>query len=168
MEVIRDLIYPVVAEKLQTASNLAAVIEKRSKRQVNPRAALDSEISRAARELETINERLAGLYENYAERILTEQEYVRVKAEYERRAGSLHQRMDELSERAAVVAGGAVSENRWLKAAREFQNPVALTKDMLDAIVERIVVYGPERINIVWKFTDEFALLETCAGEEAC
>jgi hypothetical protein len=39
---------------------------------------------------------------------------------------------------------------------------------MLEAIVERIVVYGPDRIDVTWKFADEFALLESYAREEVC
>ena len=33
-------------------------------------------------------------------------------------------------------------------------------------MVERIVVHTPDRIDIVWKFQDEFALLESCADGE--
>jgi len=63
LDTIYNAVFASVARELKTASNLGAIIEKRAKRQVNPRAAIDAEISRAARELETINRRLAGLYE---------------------------------------------------------------------------------------------------------
>jgi hypothetical protein len=166
LERIRDAVFSAVDDKLRTASNLAAFIEKRSKRQDSPRAALDAEISRLSSELETVTDRLAGLYANYAVKLLTEQEYVYIKAEYERRCEALRQRLDELSKRAAIISGASTSDNRWLTAARSFQNPTELTREMLEAIVERIVVYGPDNIEIVWKFKDEFALLESCAAEE--
>jgi len=76
--------------------------------------------------------------------------------------------MDELSKRAAVIAGASMADNRWLAAAWSFQNPVELTREMLEAIIERIVVCGPDNVEVVWKFTDEFALLESCTREEAC
>lgn len=165
-DVLLDAVFPLVAEKLRSASNLAKIIEKRTARQGNPRAAIDAEISRTARELETINDRMAGLYENFADRLLTEHEYVRIKAGYERQTESLRERMDALSQRAAVISDVSESDNHWLAAARSFQNPTQLTRAMLEAIVDRIMVYNPETIEVEWKFKDEFALLEACAKEE--
>ncbi len=155
-----------VSQRLLLAADLSGTIEKRAKRQADPRAAIDAEISRSAREIETINDRLVRLYEDYADTLLTEREYARNKARYEERAAALRRRMDDLSQRAALVSD--VSDNRWLAAARAFQNPTELTREMLEAMVERIVVSGPENVDVVWKFRDEFALLESCAGEEAC
>lgn len=133
----------------------------------NPRAGIDAEISRIVRELETITQRLAGLYEDYADKLLSEGEYVRIKGEYERRAAMLRQCADELSQRAAGSADVSMSDNRWLAAARDFQNPTDLTREMLEALVDQIVVNGSDKITIAWKFADEFTLLKTCAGEEA-
>ena len=165
-EALYDTVFPLVHDRLLLASNLAAIIEKRAKRQDNPRAVIDAEINRAARELETLNDRLAGLYENYADKLLTEQEYVRIKNGYERQTELLRQRADELSKRAAIIAYVSESNNRWLAAARSFQNPTELTREMLEAIVERIVITDPEHIDVVWKFKDEFELLESCASAE--
>jgi len=168
LETIYDAVFPLVTQRLAMAANLGAVIEKRAKRQANPRAVLDAEISRVTRELASINTRLAGLYENYADKLLSEQEYVRIKAEYENRAAALRKRTEELSQRAAVVADVSASDNRWLSAARAFQNPTELTREMLEALIEKIVVNSPIDINVIWNHRDEFALLESCAREEAC
>ncbi len=162
-DVIYRVVFRLVRDKLLSAANLAELIEKRLKRQSNPRAALDAAISRAAAEREKISERLVRLYEDYADELLTEQEYARNKARYEIQAESLRRSMDELSKQAAVLADLPASDNRWLKAARSFQNPAELTREMLEAIVERVVVSGPDKINVVWNFRDELALLEACA-----
>jgi hypothetical protein len=167
-ETIYNVVFPMVSQELKAAENLGAVIAKRAARQTNPRAAIDAEISRAASELEPINLRLSNLYENYVDTLLTEQEYVRIKAEYESRAESLRERTEELSKKAALIAETSASDNRWLKAAKDFQNPSELTREMLEAIVESVEVSGSEDIRVKWKFRDEFALLMACAEEEAC
>ncbi len=168
-EAIYKAVFPLVADRLRLASNLAEVIEKRSKRQDNPRAAVDAALAKTAGELEGMSGRLVRLYEDYADKMLTEQEYVRNKARYEKQAEELRRRLDVLSQRAALLSGLSASDNRWLAAARSFQNPEKLTREMLEAIVERIVVTGTDKIEVVWNFRDEFALLEACApaGEEA-
>ena len=165
-ETIYDTVFRLVADELRSAADFAGIIEKRAKRQSNPRAVIDSEISRAARELSTINDRLANLYANYVDKLLNEMEYVRIKAEYENRAVSLRERTEELSKRAALISEASSADNRWLKAARDFQNPTELTREMLEAIVDSITVSGPERIDVKWKFRDEFALLKTCASDD--
>lgn len=89
------------------------------------------------------------------------------KTDYENKAVALREWLEELSQRATLVEGVSISENRWLAAVHSFQNPTELTRPML-ALVERIDVYGTEKIDIIWKFGDEFARLKACAEEDCC
>lgn len=165
-EALYAAVFPAVADQLLLASNLGAVIEKRAKRQENPRALLDAEIAKATRKLQETTDRLAGLYENYADKVISEQEYIRFKADYENGAAALQARLTELSQRAALQEDVSVSNNHWLAAARSFQNPTELTREMLEALVERVVITNTEEIKVVWKFSDELALLQDCAENE--
>jgi hypothetical protein len=165
---IHDALFPLVSGELRKAANLGAVIEKRTKSQTDPRSVIQGEISKTAHEIENISGRLSRLYENYVEGLLMETEYIIVKSEYERRTAALREKAELLSERAAVIMDVSVSNNPWLKAARDFQNPKNLTREMLEALVEQIIVFGPANIKVTWKYRDEFALLEACAAEEVC
>ena len=167
-EVLLDAVFPLVAEELRKAANLATIIEKRTKNQVNPRALLDREITRISNELNTITGRIGKLYEDYVDKLLDEREYVAIKTKYESRAEVLRQNIGNLSERAAVVADVSASNNRWLKAARDFQSPEKLTREMLEAIVDKILIFSPSHVEVVWKFGDDLKLLEVIAekGEE--
>jgi len=166
-DVLVDIVFPLVAEELRKAANLAAIIEKRTKSQVNPRALLDKEITRISNELTAITERIGKLYEDYVDKLLNEREYVAMKAKYEGRAEVLRQNIDSLSERAAVVADVSASNNHWLKAARDFQNPETLTREMLEAIVDKILIFSPSHVEVVWKFGDELRLLESIVNAGA-
>jgi len=166
-DVLVGIVFPLVAEELRKAANLAAIIEKRTKSQVNPRALLDREIARTSNELTTITERIGNLYENYVDKLLNEREYVAMKAKYESRAEVLRQNIDSLSERAAVVADVSASNNHWLRAARDFQNPEALSREMLEAIVDKILIFSPAHVEVVWKFGDELRLLETIVNTDS-
>lgn len=165
-EALYAAVFPAIVDQLRLASNLAAIIEKRAKRQENPRALLDAEIAKATRKLQETTDRLAGLYENYADKVISEQEYIRFKADYENGAVALQARLTELSQRAALQEDVSVSNNHWLAAARSFQNPTELTREMLEALVERVVITNTEDIKVVWKFADELALLQDCAEKE--
>lgn len=127
---------------------------------------MDKEIIRSTNELNTINQRIGKLYENYVDKLLDEREYVALKSKYESRAEALRQNIDSLSERAAVMTDVSASNNRWLKAARDFQKPESLTKEMLEAIVEKILIFSPSHVEVVWKFGDELRLLENIVNAE--
>ena len=163
-QVVYDAVFTLVSQRLRFAENLGAIIEERTKQQGNPRAELDIRISQISRELEKNNQRISKLYEDYVDNLLNEHEYVRMKSQYERRAETYRQRLDDLSRKLSTIAD--VSENHWFKAAKMFQTPAELTREMLEAMVDRIEIFSPEHIDIVWKFGDDFALLETCANEE--
>jgi len=130
-------------------------------------AALDAEVASSSRELEKKNEQLVKLYDNYALKIINEREYLQIKAQYELEMDSLRERLEGLARRAALMADTLDSDNRWLKASQDFISPKTLTREMLEALVERIIVSGPEKIDIIWKFDDDYALLKSCSEEEA-
>lgn len=163
-DAVHGVVFPLVVDRLRTAANLSDIIVKRSRRQENPRAVIDAEISLVARELEGMNGKLVRLYEDFADKILDERQYVQIKKKYEQQAEALRQRADDLSQRAAIITDVSASNNRWLAAARSFQNPDRLTREMLEAIVERIVIKDTEHIEVIWSFDDEFKLLEACAS----
>ena len=161
-EVLINSVFPLVADKLSKAANLTTIIEKRAKNQTNPCSLLDKEIARISYELKIVNQRTSKLYEDYVDKLLDEREYVGMKSAYENRAGVLRGNIESLSQRAAIVADVSASNNRWMKAARDFQNPEKLTREMLEAIVERVEIFGHERVEVVWKFKDELELLAAC------
>jgi Site-specific recombinases, DNA invertase Pin homologs len=167
LEKLQDTVFPVIAKRLKLVTNYAAIIEKRAKSRQNPRAALDAEIAASSRELEKKNEQLVRLYDNYAVKDVNEREYLQIKAQYEREMDSLRERLNDLARRAALMGDTFDSDNRWLKASQDFISPKTLTREMLEALVDRIIVSGPDNINITWKFEDDYAHLKSCSKEEA-
>jgi DNA invertase Pin-like site-specific DNA recombinase len=165
-ENIYDAVLPAVAQRLALVENMGALIEKRAKSKENPHALLDAEIGRVTRELEDFSQKIAGLYEKYVVKDLSEREYCLIKDEYAARQNVLRDRIDALSRRAAVLTENANVDNRWLSATRAFVNPTELTREMLEAMVESIEVSGPTNIHVTWKFRDDFILLEACTKEE--
>ena len=162
---IYDVVFPQVSDRLKLVANMGAIIEKRAKNRQNLRAALDAEIAVSSRELEKKNEQLAKLYDNYAVKIVNEREYLQHKSRYEREAESLRKRLDDLARRVALMADTFDSDNQWLKASQEFISLKTLTREMLEALVEKIVITHAGEIDMVWKFGDDYALLQSCSEE---
>lgn len=164
-ETIYDAVFPMVANRLKLVSDMSAIIEKRARSRQSPRIALDAEIAASSRALEKKNSQLVRTYEDYAVNILNEREYLQIKGRYEAEAEALQRRLDDLTQRVAIIANTPSANNRWLKAARDFVSPQELTREMLEALVDKIVVDGSGHATVVWKFGDDFALLESVSQE---
>lgn len=165
-ETIYDAVFPMVANRLKLASDMSAIIEKRAKSRQNPRIALNAEIAASSRALEKKNSQLVRAYEDYVVKILNKRGYLQIKGLYEAEAEALQRRLDDLAQRVAIIANKPSADNRWLKAARDFVSPQALTREMLEALVDKIVVDGSGHATVIWKFDDDFALLESVSQEE--
>ena len=166
-DILINIVFPLVVKELNKVTKIANIIEKRTKHQENPRDLLNKEITRTSNELTTINQRIAKLYEDYVDKLLNEREYVALKAKYEDRAKTLCQHINNLSERLAIVVDVSASNNHWLKAVREFQNPKKLTREMLETLVDKILIFSTSQVEVVWKFGDELRLLESIASLES-
>lgn len=164
-ETICDAVFSTIANRLKLVSDMSAIIEKRAKSRQNPRIALDTEITASSKALEKKNNQLVRAYENYAVKILNEREYLQIKGRYEAEAEALQRRLDDLAQHLAIMANAPSANNRWSKAARDFVSPQALTREMLEALVDKIVVNGSGHANVIWKFADDFALLESVSQE---
>lgn len=150
-DVLLNAVSVLIFSELRKASGLGAIIEKQAKRQANPRAVWDKEIARATGELNTINQRIGKLYEDYVDKLLDEWEYTAIKSKYEVRADALCRDIGNLADRAASAPA---ENNQWLAAAQSFQSPEKLTRAMVEAIVSRINIYSSNRLEVVWKFGD--------------
>lgn len=164
-ETIYDIVFPMIANRLAMVTEMGAIIEKRAKSRQDPRITLDAEITASSRELERKSGQLIRAYEDYANKILNEREYLQIKGRYEAEAETQRGRLDDLARRAALIANTSESDNRWIKATQEFAFPKTLTREMLEALVDKILVDGSGHATVVWKFDDDFALLKSFSEE---
>ena len=165
-KIIREAVFPIVKKQLQLTGDMSHVIGKRIKQLGNPQETLERRIAAEHREIGAYNDKLIRLYEDYADRLLNEQEYVRIKRGYEERIDSAKDRIGELERKLSVIGDVDSTANRWLIAARDFRDPKELSRELLTALVDRIVISGADDIEVIWNHRDDLSLLETCAGEE--
>ena len=50
-----------------------------------------------------------------------------------------------------------LSLDKWITNLRQYTSSRKLTAEMLDAFVDKIKVYSDKRIEIVWKYTEDFS-----------
>ena len=115
--------------------------------------------------LNALKKKRAGLYESYAEGILNEEEYAFAKQTYEGQYEALSRLLDEAVERRERFLESISPENKWLTMMRGVTGMTELTQELVDAIIEKVMVYGEERIEVVLNYNDVFSAMCECVEQ---
>ena len=126
-----------------------------------------SKLEAARRTLKRSQSLYDSLYQNYVEQLMTEQEYVTLKARYKAETEKAEQLIAAL-EQEQKESKVYTAENRFLTEFRSFMGTDKLTKEMASALVERIYVDADRNIDIRLRYRDEYmALLKFIEGRAA-
>lgn len=112
--------------------------------------------------LNALKKKRAGLYESYAEGILNEEEYAFAKQAYEEQYEALDRLLDEAVARRERFLESISPENRWLSMMRGVAGMTELTQELADAVIEKILVYGGGKTEVVFNYKDVFDTMSEC------
>ena len=102
----------------------------------------------------------SALFESFSDHTLTEQEYISLKQEYDRKADSYQKELEELEREEQDFSKTISPQNHWIKALKKRQTEETVTREMAVELIDHIKVTGYNEIEIVWNFKDEFIRLE--------
>ena len=91
---------------------------------------------------------------------MTEQEYMTLKRRYKAEAEEAERLIEALTRQQAAEAAHT-PENPFLAAFGSFRGADVLTKEMAQALIERVYVDGDSNIEIVFRYRDEYQELCT-------
>ena len=115
--------------------------------------------------LNALKKKRAGLYESYVEGILNEEEYAFAKQTYEEQYEALNRLLDEAVERRERFLASISLDNKWLTMMRGAAGMTGLTQELVDAIIEKVLVYGGSRIEVVLNYNDVFYAMLECVEQ---
>lgn len=118
-------------------------------------ARLNDLISVKERELAKISRYKQSIYQDWKDGALSRQEYMDMKADYDRKAEELSAVLNRLSAEREQMKNGVDNEHPALVAFMRYQNIDALSRDILIELVDQITVYENGNIKVRFKFADE-------------
>lgn len=120
---------------------------------------LQRQLKQQKAERENCMRSLAELYPDWKRGILTQQEFVTIKANLSEKIEKLNVTIQHLEDTADQYKTGVDSENAFLSGFHKYGTITELTRPMLLELVKEIRVYDENRIEIELNFRDEFAQL---------
>ena len=155
-----EILWDTLQREIALAANLKVVAEKysRSSKAVDFDDAFKREITDSNNALERAKMLYDSLYQNYVDRLMTEEEYTELRGRYKRDienaktrlAAIEHQRQSELKKTA---------DNPWLITCEQYAGELELTEEMAHALIERVEIDADSHVSVTLRFRDEYRAL---------
>lgn len=147
--------YEAALKKLQNGATTARLDEYRAK------------IQSLSIQLNNRRNKRERLYEDFTDGILSPEEYMMMKKKYDEEYQQISSELSALDTRLARLKKSLSGENKWLVHIRQFSDAEEFSKEMLEALVEKILVYqdenGDKRVEIRFRYSaDRELLTEAC------
>ncbi len=114
------------------------------------------EIREAEKKKRRAEKMSASLYNDYADGLLGESDYLFAKEKYLKQAEVEGQRILGLQEMEKRYRTGCGGESRLEILVRKYKDFENLTEEIIQSFISRIFVYSDKRLEIVFRFEDEF------------
>lgn len=107
-------------------------------------------------ELERYNRLLMSLYESLTDGIINKDEYMRLKQRYSEQNAEAEKQLLALQDVLADIQEHGSASLGWMNEFREHQNITALDRETVVALIERIFVFDDKRVEITFRWHDEY------------
>lgn len=116
----------------------------------------DQEILRKYEEAGQCRKMEVSLHKDFLEGVISKEEYIQFSAIYSQRAAEAEQAADKMKAEMEEVLQKGLLTNKWLSQFMRDRNIGELDRNMMLQLVEKIVVHEEKRIEIFFKYEDEY------------
>ena len=106
--------------------------------------------------LEDAQKKRRRLYEDYAEGLLDAEEFKEAKDVFEQRVDELDRKYSLALAELKRFEDSISSKNRWIRLFRSIEKSDKLTREVADALIERVELFENDVVRVVFKFHDVF------------
>lgn len=128
-------------------------------------AMYQSQIKGCEKQLAQYTEKKAALYQDYAERMISEEDYMVIGQEYSKKADELTLFLTELKKEAEKYSPEYCGSEKWKEKIEKYREQEVLSREMVEALIERITAYQDGRVEIQLQNCDELEILLYYAAE---
>ena len=161
-EIIEEKVLRALQLHIQAALDYELLISKlnESKADRKIRDEFDKSIQSVTLKLRAVSQKRARLYEDFADGILSDEEYAYAKSSFDGRWEALIHQLDELTARRNQYSETMSGENRWIRQMKSVEITDTLTQAIVDATIERVFIHENQTVEIVFKYHDIFKQTE--------
>ena len=167
-----DELFPVLQEviskQIALAVDMDVLLASVNSSPANRKKALtlQSSLEQERKALKRCEELRDSLYQNYVEKLMSEQEYMAMKERYAAQIEIHAAKIREL-EQQVESAKTYSPENQFLASFCFFKGASGLSRELLTALIEKVEIVAGNQIRITFRYRDEYQKLDDYLREEA-
>lgn len=123
------------------------------------------EADKIRKELQKTTEVKAGIFEDYRNKLIDEEQYVQISGKYAAKIKELSARLKEMLKAQAAFASDYHIDEDWKAVIDKYLNKRKLTKEMVEAFVDQVVVHDNLRIEVHLIYEDILSDLQNLSAE---
>lgn len=157
---LKELLWDSVQRDISLAGDMEKLMRRygSSPTAHSQEVALKQEMAAAKKSLDRAELLHDRLFQDYADKIMSEREYTELRAQYRAEIIMARERLKEL-EQQCQERESKTTKNPWLTTCGQFRSESELTEDMAHALIERIEVDGANHVSITLRYRDEYRAL---------
>ena len=113
-------------------------------------------IDEKQQEIEKYRKLRQSLYVDWKTGEITQEDYYALKADFDENISSLKSSVEKLTGELSDTEKEIFTDNSFLKSFKKYRNITKLTRTVLLELVDHILVYEGKKIEIKFKYQDEF------------
>ncbi len=156
-----DVIMKAVQQQIRLAVDAKHMLEDLSN--VSACEQKETDLKTALQTAESNRKKLmvkkTNLYADYCDGIIAKDDYMLLSEDFDAKIQIADTNIENLSVQLYQQRTMGTKENRWVKEFEQFRRKKKLSKDIVDALIDRINVYSPYELEIVFNYRDEYNYL---------
>ena len=115
----------------------------------------NDQIRNVTKQIEKYMSLKASLYEEFANGVINQSDYLSMGQEYAKKADELRIFLAELEKESQKYSPAYAANGSWAKLIEQYRNADTLTKEMVDAFIDEMILYNNGHVEVKFKFRDE-------------
>lgn len=155
---LNEIVLDALKKHIKDVLGLAGLLEITSTAQLQQASMkkLQERLEHKQSEVSRNQTLLMSLYENLNDGIIDRDEYLDLKKTYTRRREEAERQAEEIQAEMDRAVNHASSGHKWMDRFRSYQNITELDRTIVVSLIERILVFRDHRIEIVYRWYDEY------------
>lgn len=166
-DVMEEKVLRALQLHIQVALDYEKLIAKMNESNADKRIRkeLEKSIQSVTLKLRAVSRKRTRLYEDFADGILSDEEYAYAKTSFDERWETLNRQLDELTAKKSQYSETMSGENKWIRQMKSVEVTDTLTKAIVDATIEKVFIHENKAVEIIFKYHDIFKLTERYLSE---
>lgn len=151
-------VYAVIRDHIKGCLDAEAVVKmaNQSAKSIKQHDVFARNVLRARAEMQTVKELKADLFADYSQNLINAEQYIQFTEQYNVKLEHLKQRLEENLKMQAKYSMNFEIDTDWKAAVEKFKSKRSLSKEMIDAFVEQVIIWDKKHVEVHLKYDDLF------------